>query len=324
LLRCTPGICVVCVAVVGAAATPATVEAKPKGKAKKRAKKAKRLDRLGKKAYAEGRYDDAVAAFEAAHKLVPEPRFLFNLARCWERKGDPVKAVDYVERYLDAMPEGEDREDAEALLDMLRVKLAKAEGEVRVRSEPPGAQVVAAGEGAQHSGVTPWNARLPLGSWRLTVRRDGYQPAERQITVDPTKPVELDVVLERLAKEPEAPKPSKPDARPPPAVVQVETPTPGGAPPPEASGGPVLPWLVLGAGVVAAAGGAVFGILSRQALERRDAAEPRQTTWGEYQEAEDDARTLSMTANALYIAGGLAAATGAALLLLPGGGAAAS
>ena len=71
-----------CLALPGAAAAePAPNEA------------AAPLDELGKKAYREKRFDDAAAAFEAAYEADPLPKFLYNLGRCYEKLGDPDKAV---------------------------------------------------------------------------------------------------------------------------------------------------------------------------------------------------------------------------------------
>ena len=58
------------------------------------------FERRGKRAYQHKRWDDATAAFELAHRADPQPRYLFNLARCHEMRGDLVKAVELLERYV--------------------------------------------------------------------------------------------------------------------------------------------------------------------------------------------------------------------------------
>ena len=84
----------------------------------------------------------------------------------------------------------------------------------------------------------------------------------------------------------------------------------------------MLAWVTIGGGAAALAAGAVFGVLSRQALERRDALATDPTTWAEYQQEDDAARSRSLLANVLIGVGGTAAAVGVVLLLLGDGDAA--
>ena len=62
---------------------------------------------LGYDLYAEERYEEAIAAFERAYAIEPEPLALYNIARCyhlWER---PAEAIATYERFLAAAPEHE-------------------------------------------------------------------------------------------------------------------------------------------------------------------------------------------------------------------------
>jgi len=56
--------------------------------------KAARYERRGRKAYARKRWADAIASFEAAYEQVPKPKYLYNIGRSWERKGDLDRALD--------------------------------------------------------------------------------------------------------------------------------------------------------------------------------------------------------------------------------------
>lgn len=47
-----------------------------------------------------GDYDGAVARFEEAYRLSPEPNYLFNIGRIYEEKGDLVRAVEHYERFM--------------------------------------------------------------------------------------------------------------------------------------------------------------------------------------------------------------------------------
>ena len=306
-------VCLLTVALaVGSASTAAV--ARP---SKKQVKKAARLDRLGKKAYVRKQYDDAIAAFEAAYDAHPKPAFLFNLARCLERKGDLDRAIGAAERYLDEAPDGEEHEEAEALLDLLRVKRDKAEGSVRVESTPPGATVRFVGARGGFDGVTPLTMRLPLGSYEVTLVKKGFTRAQRSVEVEATQEAVLEVVLERPVEQPEeaavAPAThSEPEVEPA-KEEAVERPPPGD----EGGGDSLRPgWLVACAGVAAVAGGAVFGLLAGQAQSDRDALIDAPTTYAAYVEAEDKAKSRGLVANVLYGVGGLTVAAGAVLLLL--------
>ena len=50
----------------------------------------------------DGKYDEAVALYEQAWALEPDPILLFNLAVVKQKQGDLVGARDYLQRYLDA------------------------------------------------------------------------------------------------------------------------------------------------------------------------------------------------------------------------------
>ena len=69
----------------GGGARPKKAKAAAK-KAKKAKKRAKRMEKVGKVAYKKGRYDAAVIAFKAAYQALPKPKFLYNLARCHEKR----------------------------------------------------------------------------------------------------------------------------------------------------------------------------------------------------------------------------------------------
>src|SRR5262249_42125540 len=55
--------------------------------------------------YRAGSYREALAAFEEAQARSPAPQNLFNIARCHERLGEFVDAVEAYRAYLDAAPQ---------------------------------------------------------------------------------------------------------------------------------------------------------------------------------------------------------------------------
>lgn len=85
--------------------------------------------RLGMSLIAEGRVDDGIAELEEAHRILPHPNVLFNIARAQVEAGRYEQAIDYYVRYLDSDPP--DRGDVEAQLAELRARLASQ------RTAPP-------------------------------------------------------------------------------------------------------------------------------------------------------------------------------------------
>lgn len=58
------------------------------------------LFQKGDTAYAEGRYEEALAAFEEAYELSSRPQLLFNVSNSLERLGRYSEAVEALEKYL--------------------------------------------------------------------------------------------------------------------------------------------------------------------------------------------------------------------------------
>ncbi len=151
---------------VGVLACPSPAVAAESGVAK-----ARRYDKLGKKAYARERWDDAIAAFELAFKEDPQPRYLFNIGRSHEKNGELARAVEYVERYIKAEEDPDEKADALETLDILRVKLGKHMRQISVTSSPSGARLVLKGSGRPIEGRTPFRRWVPQGATRWASRK---------------------------------------------------------------------------------------------------------------------------------------------------------
>ena len=66
---------------------------------------AEALRKAGKAHLVEGRYQSAVADLEAAARLEPLPELDFLLARAYRELGELQKAVEHLERFVEAEPE---------------------------------------------------------------------------------------------------------------------------------------------------------------------------------------------------------------------------
>lgn len=130
-------------------------------------------------AYAEGRYEEALAKFQEAHDLSGRPQLLFNISNALERLGRYEEAVLALEKYL-ASGKAKDRDVVQKRLVNLKKrveeqkkeqeKLAKEEEERREREEaerrkleeerrlaqPNGEQGVTTPEEKPKTPVVPW------------------------------------------------------------------------------------------------------------------------------------------------------------------------
>lgn len=84
-----------------------------------------------------GEYDEAVALFEQAYALSPEPNYLFNIGRVYEEKGDIENAVEFYERFVkQPKVELQARELAVERLRVLRAVLEETQREERPQPTP--------------------------------------------------------------------------------------------------------------------------------------------------------------------------------------------
>jgi hypothetical protein len=78
---------------------------------------------LGQQRYDEGRYEQALPAFEAAFAAYPVAELQFNVGLCHERLGHTAAAITAFEAYLSDDLDSTDRADVEARLVVLRASL---------------------------------------------------------------------------------------------------------------------------------------------------------------------------------------------------------
>lgn len=82
----------------------------------------------GDAAYAEGRYEEALAAFQEAYTLSGRPQLLFNVSNALERLGRYAEAVDALEKYL-ASGKAKDRDVVQKRLANLKKRVEEQKKE---------------------------------------------------------------------------------------------------------------------------------------------------------------------------------------------------
>lgn len=143
-------------------------------------------------------YVDAVAAYQQAQALHPDPRVLYNEGRALQALGRNGEALSALQHFSVEAP-AELRAQVsglQALMDDLHSRLT----EVTIQVDEPGAQVTFQDHVV---GVTPISAALLLdaGQGTLRVTKDGYFPYERQITLRGGGTASFDVTLGSVERQ---------------------------------------------------------------------------------------------------------------------------
>jgi tetratricopeptide (TPR) repeat protein len=91
----------------------------------------------GARCFRAGELDAALACFERAYSLDPNPTLIYNIARSHEGKGALPEAVEAYERYLVERPDADDRGAVEKKLQVLRAQIEAAERPPPAPQPPP-------------------------------------------------------------------------------------------------------------------------------------------------------------------------------------------
>ena len=170
---------------------------------------AAQLDALAKRAYRDGNYADALAAFEGAYEADPLPRFLYNLGRCHQKLGDMARASHFFERYLDTAGKAKDRKEVKALATMLRIKLRKEFSELVVTANVADALVQIELKSGKINGTTPFSYWVPFGQHDVVVTADGHEAWREPVVVKPKKLAKLHAALKKATSASPPAKPTK-------------------------------------------------------------------------------------------------------------------
>jgi tetratricopeptide (TPR) repeat protein len=261
--------------------------------------------REGVKAYEAKRYKDAVDAFLAANRLVPNPGLSFNTAKAYEKLGDAAGALSFFRDYLRRAPEASDRGEVERKIKKLEQRLqTKKLMQVSILSSPEGGTVVLNG---QPVGVTPWTGEIAPGEHSFKIKLEGYRDHEQ--TFQLPRDHALDVKAELEVAPPEsapAPQPEQPVATSS-APAQEPLERPGPLPDGRVS---VPTWIAIGVG------GAALGTALGFELARRSAESDAEDASTQL-DAKDHFETMESRrdmARILAGVGGAALITGAVLL----------
>jgi hypothetical protein len=155
---------------------------------------ARDIDHEGARAYASGRYHDAIQYFREARRLGGPSLELWNEARCHERLDEYEYAAKVIDEYLeqqDLAPE--DRAEAQRELAQIKARPSV----VTVATAPPGAYVAVDGQGA---GVSPVSFEVAAGAHTVLVRREGFQPQTHKLDARFGRAILVEIDLAKTAR----------------------------------------------------------------------------------------------------------------------------
>ena len=144
---------------------------------------ARALYERGAKAYAEARYAQAVDSFLEADRVFPTPQLRFNIAKAYDRIGQPSGALSYYRDYLRRAPDAADFQDVTARVRELELLLGqRGVQQLTVLSDPENAVLLLDGKPV---GLAPWTGETWPGKHRVRLELAGYAPSEDVIELEP-------------------------------------------------------------------------------------------------------------------------------------------
>ena len=288
--------------------------------------------RRGVRAFAQGRYTEAIELFRAADALKPSPAIAFNVARAYARLGDAAGALAAYREYLRRAPDAKDAREVARQIRRFEQRLAaRGVQQLTVLSQPVAATVLIDGKPV---GVTPFTDELDPGPHTLELRLRGFVSAIRGFDLPSDAAQEIEIALRAEQAEPQ-PLPAPPEPRksaPPPQIMPADAVRTRTAPRPQPPSSPrssgsscgvpaevddsigttaVLGWVAAGTGAAALGGALGFELLRRAEENRaRNAA-----TQIEFAERLDTMETQQTAARVLAGVGGGLSVIGVLLLI---------
>lgn len=154
-------------------------------------------DRRARAAFAQGAYDRALEELFAVQRIAPSAGTTFNIGLCFFYLRRDKEAFFYFSTYLrdagaDAIPQNV--AFARRQVERLRAKVAQ----IRIETEPPGAEVYVDRPVLGSYGRTPLTLPVEAGRRKIWVDKEGYHRAALELVARRGKEVSARVVLRRV------------------------------------------------------------------------------------------------------------------------------
>ena len=135
-------------------------------------------------------YAEASSKFQQSVLVFPMTDVYFNLAYVHEQMGEWKGCVDNYTTYIDRFKQEHDGAEPPEVASVRRsIEKCRetAQPPVTITSTPDGAQV-GIGSREKVAGTTPFEMKLEPGTYTVFVLKDGFQPVETKIEVQPKQP----------------------------------------------------------------------------------------------------------------------------------------
>lgn len=160
-----------------------------------------------RKAYGQGRFEEAIAGYEAAYACKPDPGHLFNIANARAERKQWAEAARVMERFLASPGVAEEvRAEAKKTLDDLLSRV----GKLSVTSEVAGADVELGGKIVGKAPLQGW--LVDAGTVEVRVIASGKPPFQQRVELGAGKA--LTVAARWSAEGPPPPPPAPPGRQP--------------------------------------------------------------------------------------------------------------
>ena len=146
-----------------------------------------RFKTLADEAYSQGDLAETLRQLRRAYQVRKNPRYLANQGLVLADFARYREAVELLERFIQSDPPIPKLKAAQAEIAILKP-------EVAITSEPPGAELLVS-RTEERLGVTPFKKKLVSGEYRITLKKEGYDPLRVTLFVSPGKPVVARYVL---------------------------------------------------------------------------------------------------------------------------------
>ncbi len=170
--------------------TPPPGDKPPEGLTLSPKDRATALAKEGSEYARNGQYAEAASKFQQSVLVFPMTDVYYNLAYVYEQLGEWKGCVDnygtYLERFK-AEHDGADPPEVAAVKRSIEKCRETAQPPVSVSSTPDGARV-ALNDRDRVVGTTPFEMKLDPGTYTLFLLKDGFQPVETKIVVEPKQP----------------------------------------------------------------------------------------------------------------------------------------
>lgn len=243
-------------------------------------------------------WSDALEDYQAAFELYPDNSLLYRMGVVSERKGDLFGAVEYFERFVDAVPDDEQAKKVEARLPDLRASLP---ARITIESTPPGASIYVDSLESAALGTTPATVDVEPGDRSIFVQLEGHETELRNVGLEAGEKTRMNFELVEETTFMAEDEPQR-------AVSEGM------------SSLGLWGWVTTGIGVATLATGGVFSVLTMGAEDDVNSYDKRAAgaSQAEIDQLKDDADSRYTTSVILYVAGGVITAGGITMLVLDG------